>query len=272
VSWQAVGIFDSGVGGLTVLRELTRVIPQEDTIYFGDTARVPYGTKSPETVTRYAHEITSFLIRRDIKLLVVACNTASAVALPSLKRHFPIPVVGVIEPGARRAVEVSKSGRIGVIGTAGTIRSSAYTRAIKRLNPEAEVLTKACPLFVPLAEEGWVDNQVARLTAQTYLQELKDAGVDTLVLGCTHYPLLKPIIAEVMGAGVTLVDSAAETALTVAGILGQKKLMRPASEIGNHHYYVSDIPAGFIRVGNRFLGGRLGDVYQVNLDQDGEGN
>jgi len=272
VTWQAVGIFDSGVGGLTVLRELTRVIPQEDTIYFGDTARVPYGTKSPETVTRYAHEITSFLIRRDIKLLVVACNTASAVALPSLKRHFPIPVVGVIEPGARRAVEVSRSGRIGVIGTAGTIRSSAYTRAIKRLNPQAEVLTKACPLFVPLAEEGWVDNQVARLTAQNYLQELKDAGVDTLVLGCTHYPLLKPIIAEVMGGGVTLVDSAAETALTVAGILGQKKLLRPVSEVGNHHYYVSDIPAGFIRVGNRFLGGRLGDVYQVNLDQDGEGD
>jgi glutamate racemase len=272
VSWQAVGIFDSGVGGLTVLRELTRVIPQEDTIYFGDTARVPYGTKSPETVTRYAHEITSFLIRRDIKLLVVACNTVSAVALPSLKRHFPIPVVGVIEPGARRAVEVSRSGRIGVIGTAGTIRSSAYTRAIKRLNPRAEVLTRACPLFVPLAEEGWVDNQVARLTAETYLQELKDAGIDTLVLGCTHYPLLKPVIAEVMGPGVTLVDSAAETALTVAGILGQKKMLRPAAEIGNHHYYVSDIPAGFIRVGNRFLGGRLGDVYQVNLDQDGEGD
>lgn len=272
MTWQAVGIFDSGVGGLTVLRELTRVIPQEDTIYFGDTARVPYGTKSPETVTRYAHEITSFLIRRDIKLLVVACNTASAVALPSLKRSFPIPVVGVIEPGARRAVEVSRNGRIGVIGTAGTIRSSAYTRAIKRLNPEAEVLTKACPLFVPLAEEGWVDNQVARLTAYNYLQELKDAGVDTLVLGCTHYPLLKPLIAEVMGDGVILVDSAAETALTVAGILGQKNLLRPSSEIGNHHYYVSDIPAGFIRVGDRFLGGRLGDVYQVNLDQDGEGN
>jgi glutamate racemase len=212
------------------------------------------------------------LIRRDIKLLVVACNTASAVALPSLKRQFPIPVVGVIEPGARRAVEVSRSGRIGVIGTTGTIRSSAYTRAIKRLNPEAEVLTKACPLFVPLAEEGWVDNQVALLTARNYLQELIDAGVDTLVLGCTHYPLLKQTIAEIMGAGVTLVDSAAETALTVAGILARKKMLRPAAEIGNHHYYVSDIPAGFIRVGNRFLGGRLGDVYQVNLDEDAEEN
>jgi glutamate racemase len=270
VSWQAVGIFDSGVGGLTVLREITRVLPQEDTIYFGDTARVPYGTKSPETVTRYAHEITSFLVRRDIKLLVVACNTASAVALPSLKRQFSIPVVGVIEPGARRAVEVSRSGRIGVIGTAGTIRSSAYTRAIKRLNPSAVVLTKACPLFVPLAEEGWVDNQVARLTAQSYLQELIDAGVDTLVLGCTHYPLLKPLIAEVMGSGVTLVDSAAETARTVAEILAQKQNLRPDSETGNHHYYVSDVPAGFIRVGSRFLGERLGDVYQVNLEEDGE--
>jgi glutamate racemase len=270
VSWQAVGIFDSGVGGLTVLREITKVLPQEDTIYFGDTARVPYGTKSPETVTRYAREITAFLVRRDIKLLVVACNTASAVALPTLKRLFPIPVVGVIEPGARRAVEVSRSGRIGVIGTAGTIRSSAYTRAIKRLNPAAEVLTKACPLFVPLAEEGWVDNQVARLTAQIYLQELIDSGIDTLVLGCTHYPLLKPLIADIMGNSVTLVDSAAETARTVAEILAQKKFLRPSSESGNHHYYVSDIPAGFIRVGNRFLGERLGDVYQVNLEEDGE--
>jgi glutamate racemase len=269
VSWQAIGIFDSGVGGLTVLREIFRALPQEDTIYFGDTARVPYGTKSPETVARYANEITSFLVRRDIKLLVVACNTASAVALNGLKRQFPIPVVGVIEPGARRAVEVSRSGRIGVIGTAGTIKSSAYTRAIKRLNPEAEVLTRSCPLFVPLAEEGWTDNQVARLTAQSYLQELKEAGVDTLVLGCTHYPLLKQIIAETMGPGVTLVDSAEETARTVAEILMKKKLLRPATENGNHHYFVSDIPAGFIRVGNRFLGGRLGDVYQVNLD-DGE--
>lgn len=270
MTWQAVGIFDSGVGGLTVLRELIRVMPQEDTIYFGDTARVPYGTKSPETVTRYSAEIASFLLRRDIKLLVVACNTASAVALASLKRLLSIPVVGVIEPGARRAVEVTRTGRIGVIGTAGTIRSSAYTRAIKRLSPEALVLTRACPLFVPLAEEGWTDNQVAQLTAQSYLQELKDAAVDTLVLGCTHYPLLKPIIAEVMGPDVTLVDSAAETARTVAEILAQKRLLRPDSEIGNHHYYVTDIPAGFIRVGNRFLGGRLGDVYQVSLDSDAE--
>jgi len=268
VTWKSIGIFDSGVGGLTVLREIMQALPQEDTLYFGDTARVPYGTKSPETVTRYAGEIASFLVKRDIKLLVVACNTASAVALPTLKRQLSIPVVGVIEPGARRAVEVTRSGRIGVIGTAGTIRSSAYTRAIKRLKPDAEVLTRACPLFVPLAEEGWIDNQVARLTAQIYLQELKEAAVDTLVLGCTHYPLLKPMIADVMGPGVTLVDSAEETARTVAAILADKGLLRPPTERGNHNYYVSDIPAGFVRVGNRFLGGKLGDVFQVSLDEE----
>jgi glutamate racemase len=219
---------------------------------------------------RYANEITAFLVKRDIKLLVIACNTVSAVALNGLKKQLPIPVIGVIEPGAKRAVEVSRSGKIGVIGTAGTIKSSAYTRAIKRLAPDAEVLTKACPLFVPLAEEGWTDNQVARLTAQTYLQELKDAGIDTLVLGCTHYPLLKQVIAEVMGPDVKLVDSAEETARTVAQVLTRKNILRPAAEKGNHHYYVSDIPAGFIRVGNRFLGGRLGDVYQVSLDEENE--
>lgn len=266
MSWRAIGIFDSGVGGLTVLRELARALPQEDTIYFGDTARVPYGTKSPDTVIRYSQEIASFLMTRDIKLLVVACNTASAVALPALRRQLPIPVVGVIEPGARRAVEVTKSGVVGVIGTAGTIRSSAYSRAIKRLNPNISVLAKPCPLFVPLAEEGWTDNEIARLTAHQYLDELRQEGVDSLVLGCTHYPLLKKIIAEVMGPAVALVDSAEETARTVAAILQEKKLLRPAAEQGNHHYYVTDVPAGFIRVGNRFLGGKLGDVYQVSLE------
>jgi glutamate racemase len=266
VPWQAIGIFDSGVGGLTVLRELSKTLPQEDTIYFGDTARVPYGTKSPDTVIRYSQEIATFLIKRDIKLLVVACNTASAVALPTLRRILPVPVVGVIEPGAKRAVEATRSGIVGVIGTSGTIRSSAYSRAIKKINPDISVLARPCPLFVPLAEEGWTDNNVARITAQLYLEELREANVDTLVLGCTHYPLLKKIIAEVMGPEVTLVDSAEETARTVATILQEKKLLRPPAEHGNHHYYVTDVPAGFIRVGNRFLGGKLGDVYQISLD------
>ena len=264
--WKAIGIFDSGVGGLTVLREIIRALPQEDTLYFGDTARVPYGTKSPETVIRYARQITSFLVQRDIKLLVVACNTASAVSLEALKEEFPLPIVGVIEPGARRAAAVTRTGKVGVIGTEATVRSSAYTKAIKRINPEIEVVTRPCPLFVPLVESGWVDNEVARLTARTYLQGLREEGVDTLVLGCTHYPLLKGTIAEVMGPDVRLVDSAEETARTVTEILRSAGLLRPAAERGNHHYFVSDVPAGFVRVGERFLGGRLEDVYQVHLE------
>ncbi len=268
MAWKSIGIFDSGVGGLTVLKEVIKALPQEDIIYLGDTARFPYGTKSPETVTRYALQVTSFLVKRDIKLLIVACNTASAVSLDTLKGQFPIPIIGVIEPGARRAVSMTRSGKVGVIGTSATIQSSAYAKAIKRMNREIEVVTRACPLFVPLAEEGWWDNEVARLTARIYLQGLKDDGVDTLVLGCTHYPLLKGIISETMGDGVQLVDSAEEIARTVAETLRGKDLLRPPAEKGNHHYFVTDVPAGFIKVGNRFLGGRLGDVYQVNLEED----
>jgi glutamate racemase len=264
--WKAIGIFDSGVGGLTVLKAVINALPQEDTVYLGDTARFPYGTKSPETVTRYAHEITSFLVKRDIKLLVAACNTASSVSLDSLKSRFDIPIVGVIEPGARRAACVTKSGKVGVIGTEGTIRSSAYTKAIKRINPDIEVITRPCPLFVPLVEEGWVDNEVARLTARIYLEGLKNCGVDTLVLGCTHYPILKGVIAETMGPEVRLVDSAEETAHTVAEILRGKNQLRPSSESGNHHYFVTDVPAGFIRIGSRLLGDKMADVHQVSLE------
>lgn len=268
MSWKAIGIFDSGVGGLTVLREIIKSLPQEDTVYLGDTARVPYGTKSPETVVRFARQITSFLVSREIKLLVVACNTASAVSLEALQAEFNIPIVGVIEPGAVQAAAVTRNGKVGVIGTAGTIRSSAYTKAIKRINSDIEVITAECPMFVPLAEEGWVDNDVARLTAEIYLKNLKQSGVDTLVLGCTHYPLLKGIIGEVMGKSVTLVDSAEETARVVREILAARCESRPNQERGNHHFFVTDVPAGFIRVGNRFLGGALGDVYQVNLENE----
>jgi len=269
VSWKAIGIFDSGVGGLTVLKEIIKALPQEDTLYLGDTARVPYGTKSPETVTRYSREITSFLVSRDIKLLVAACNTVSAVSLEALKQQFSLPIVGVIEPGARRAASVTKTGKVGVIGTEGTIRSSAYTKAIKRINPQIEVVTRACPLFVPLAEEGWIDNDVARLTAEIYLRGLRNEGVDTLVLGCTHYPILKETIAATMGEGVQLVDSAEETARTVAEILRNSGMLRPPAERGNHHYFVTDVPAGFLKVGNRFLGESLHDVHQVVLEQEG---
>ncbi len=269
MSWKAIGIFDSGVGGLTVLKEIIKALPQEDTLYLGDTARVPYGTKSPETVTRYSMEITTFLVNRDIKLLVAACNTVSAVSLEALKHRFSLPIVGVIEPGARRAASVTKTGKVGVIGTEGTIRSSAYTKAIKRINPEIEVVTRACPLFVPLAEEGWIDNDVARLTAEIYLRGLRNDGVDTLVLGCTHYPILKETIAATMGEGVQLVDSAEETALTVAEILRNSVMIRPPAERGNHHYFVTDVPAGFLKVGSRFLGETLHDVHQVTLEQEG---
>jgi glutamate racemase len=245
-----------------------KTLPQEDTIYFGDTARFPYGTKSPETVTRYALEISSFLMQKDIKLLVVACNTASAVSLEALQQEVSVPVIGVIEPGARRAVSVTVSGKIGVIGTERTVKSSAYTKAIKRLNPDVEVVSRSCPLFVPLAEEGWIDNEVARLTAQTYLGGMAEEGIDTLVLGCTHYPILKKVIGEVVGDGVKLVDAAEETAKSVAAVLGDTGLLRPATEKGNHHYFVTDVPAGFIRIGNRLLRDALGDVYQVSLDNE----
>lgn len=269
---KAIGIFDSGVGGLTVLNEIVKALPHEDTAYLGDTARIPYGTKSPETVTRYAQQITSFLVRREIKLLVVACNTASAVSLEVLKSKFPIPIVGVIEPGARRAAAATKNGRVGVIGTEGTIRSNAYVRAIKRINPAIEVVSRACPLFVPLAEEGWVDNEVARLAAWMYLHELREEGVDTLVLGCTHYPLLKGIISEVMGDGVVLVDSGEETARTIVGLLRVRGMLRLSSEKGRHHYFVTDVPTGFIKVANRFLVERLENVCQVSVEDDTKGD
>lgn len=269
---KAIGIFDSGVGGLTVLNEIVKALPHEDTAYLGDTARIPYGTKSPETVTRYAQQITSFLVRREIKLLVVACNTASAVSLEVLKSKFPIPIVGVIEPGARRAAAATKNGRVGVIGTEGTIRSNAYVRAIKMINPAIEVVSRACPLFVPLAEEGWVDNEVARLAAWMYLHELREEGVDTLVLGCTHYPLLKGIISEVMGDGVVLVDSGEETARTIVGLLRVRGMLRFSSEKGSHHYFVTDVPTGFIKVANRFLVERLENVYQVSVEDDTKGD
>src|SRR5690625_1506125 len=192
-----IGIFDSGVGGLTVVGELSRRLPAEELIYFGDTARVPYGPKSPETVYRYATEATDFLISRGVKLIVIACNTATAHALNRLVERLPIPIVGVIEPGARAAVRATRSGRIGVIGTVGTIRSGAYDREVRRLLPRAQVFAQPCPLFVPFVEEGWGTREVAKLVAEEYLRPIREVDIDVLVLGCTHYPILRPILAEV---------------------------------------------------------------------------
>ena len=259
-----LGVFDSGIGGLTVAREVFERLPHESVIYFGDTARVPYGPKSPDTVRRYSGEILSYLLKRGVKAVVVACNTSTAHALDFLRERSPVPVVGVIEPGSRAAVAASKSGRIGVIGTAGTIASGAYERAIKALKPDARVTAVACPLFVPLVEEGWFDHPAAELIAREYLAPLQKAGVDTLVLGCTHYPLLKPLLERVMGKDVRLIDSAAETARTVAQELKARELVADGGK-PTHTFVVSDDEARFRRVGETFLGDRLKDVEVVPL-------
>jgi glutamate racemase len=259
-----IGIFDSGVGGLTVFKEVITLLPHEDIIYLGDTARVPYGTRSPRTVMRYSQENARFLLQQGIKLLVVACNTSSAVSLPSLKEEHEIPVIGVITPGANRASEVTQNKRVGVIGTEGTVKSRAYEQTIRMIDQKISVISRACPLFVPLAEEGWVDTEVTRLTAESYLSPLRGEQIDTLVLGCTHYPLLEPVIREVMGDEVCLVNSAKETAKEVRIILDEEGLANPGKRNGSYRFYVTDNAKRFIKVGERFLGRRLGTVNEVS--------
>ncbi len=253
---RPIGVFDSGVGGLTVFKALEAALPGESFVYLGDTARVPYGPKSPETVSRYGIEAARFLGKHDGKMLVVACNTVSSVAMDEVAEEARVPVIGVILPGARRAVRLSSGGRIGVIGTRTTVASEAYPRAILALKEEAEVFSQPCPLFVPLAEEGWTDNDVARSVAETYLVSLKDAGVDTVVLGCTHYPLLKGVIGGVMGPDVELVDSAEAVAAEVREWLRRERdLAAPDGEAKPaDRFYVTDSPAPFASVAERFLG------------------
>ena len=265
MSERAIGIFDSGVGGLTVLKEIARQLPGEELIYLGDTARVPYGTKSPATVLRYALEAAAFLVQRKVKLLVVACNTASAVALTELEQRFSLPVIGVIEPGARKAAALTRTRRVGVIGTEGTIKSEAYSRAIRTCDPGIAVHAVACPLFVPLAEEGWAEHPVARQVAAEYLAPLMAQEIDTLVLGCTHYPLLKPVLHQVLGEAVRLVDSAEETARLVAATLHSRQLQRRAAPQAIR-FFVTDVPTRFERVGGAFLGAPLSRVEQVAID------
>ena len=260
-----LGVFDSGIGGLTVARALFERLPHEAVLYFGDTARVPYGPKSPETVRRYSAEILAYLLGRGVKAVVVACNTSTAHALDHLRAHAPVPVVGVIEPGARAAAATSRSGKIGVIGTAGTVASGAYERAIKAVRPDATVVSAACPLFVPLVEEGWFDHPAAELIAREYLEPLGRAGVDTVVLGCTHYPLLKPLLQRVLGSGVRLIDSAEETATEVVNELATRGLAAAAQRKPAHDFVVSDDEPRFRKVGERFLGGKLKRVSVVQL-------
>ena len=261
-----IGVFDSGIGGLTVLRVIHRDLPGESTVYLGDTARVPYGTKSPEVVTRYALNNARFLVERGIKLLVVACNTASAVALPALEEALEVPVVGVIRPGAGKAARTTRSGVVGVIGTEGTIMSGSYERELKKIRPEATVKKRPCPLFVPLAEEGWEDHQISMTVAKEYLGEFASGGMDTLILGCTHYPVLAGPIQQAVGAGVTLVDSANAVAEVVAEELDRLGLSGKASEKTAHEFFVTDVPQRFQTVGERFLGAPLSGIQQVDID------
>lgn len=284
-----IGVFDSGIGGLTVLREIARQLPGENTIYLGDTARVPYGIKSRETVLRYSLEVAAFLSKLDIKLLVVACNTATAYALGELKKKLKIPVVGVIEPGAKAALKATRTNRIGIIGTQGTIKSNSYVEAINSLrdihtkeviekgekhfdryfevrSDGMVILTKACPLFVPLAEEGWTANDVARLTVEHYLKGLNEENIDTLVLGCTHYPLLKETIESVMGKGVALIDSAEATAVEVRKVLSADGLLNGSTRGAAHRFFVTDSPERFLMVGRRFFGEGLTGAELAELE------
>lgn len=262
---KAIGIFDSGIGGLTVLREIVEILPAEDTIYLGDTARLPYGTKSPATVLKYALQNAKFLLSKDIKLLIVACNSASATSLPQLQTSLSIPIIGVIEPGVKAAIASSRNGRIGVIGTETTINSGAYQQALHHLNSAIHCFTQICPLFVPLVEEGWEADEITLLVAKRYLSPLREVGVDTLILGCTHYPRLKEIIREVIGDRVTLIDSARETALEIKRIMERAGGLRTHKEDPQHSYYVTDQPDKFIRIGNRFLPIDPSQVHQIDL-------
>lgn len=260
---KPIGVFDSGIGGLTVVRELMERLPNEEIVYFGDTARLPYGTKSPETVLRFSRQNLSFLKKKKVKLIVVACNTASSIALSTLVGEEEMPVVGVLLPGARAAARATRNKRIGVIGTTATIRSGAYETALREIEPGIEIWSLPCPLFVPLAEEGWLDNEITYLTAKSYLEPLAAFGADVLVLGCTHYPLLKDVIGRVVGAGVGLVDSARETALEVERILGEKGLRNDSDAPGSIQVYVSDVPYLIREVGERFLGRPIERIERV---------
>ncbi len=260
-----IGVFDSGIGGLTVARAIYERLPAESTIYFGDTARVPYGPKSPDTVRRYSLEILRWLLAQGVKAVVIACNTSTAHALEALRAASPVPVVGVIDPGAVAALRVSAGGPIGVIGTVGTIASNAYARAIHGISPAARVVQQACPLFVPLVEEGWFDHPAAELVAAEYLAPLRQAAVDTLVLGCTHYPLLKPLLQRVMGSGVRLIDSAQETASELARVLDTQGLAAQDGRPAAHRFAVSDDEARFRQVGIRFIGDRLAGAEVVPM-------
>lgn len=264
---KPIGIFDSGVGGLTVLKEISLLLPKENLLYLGDTARVPYGIRSCETVIRYSLECAEFLCKKGIKMLVVACNTSSSLSLETLKRKLTIPVVGVIEPGVKAALRTTKNGKIGIIGTEATIQSKAYPEKIKSINPKTEVFSKACPLFVPLVEEGILEGPIVDLVIERYLEELKKVQIDTLILGCTHYPLLTKSIEKYMGS-IKLVDSAKEVAQTVKEVLASGGLINDNKPEGLKTFYVTDAPDRFKRIGEIFLNYEINNIFKVSFEED----
>ncbi len=265
-----IGIFDSGVGGLTVAREVMRNIPLERIVYFGDTARVPYGSKSKETIVRYSRQIIRFLMTQGVKAIVVACNTASAFALEEVKKEIAIPIIGVVQPGAKVACAATKNKKIGVIGTEGTVRSQIYTKVIQAWDPQIEVIGKACPLFVPLVEEGWLKDPVTDEVAYRYLKEIKEKDIDTLILGCTHYPLLRATVRKIMGEGVTLVNPAYETAVELKSLLQRRNLENMGDggpEEMKYQFFVSDAADKFKQFANSILPYDIETTKQINIEE-----
>ncbi|KXZ38898.1 glutamate racemase [Alkalithermobacter thermoalcaliphilus JW-YL-7 = DSM 7308] len=260
-----IGVFDSGIGGLTVLKEIMDVLPNEDIVYFGDTARVPYGPRSKETVTKYTFQCINFLLTKNIKAIVIACNTATARSLDKAKEKYDIPIIGVVEAGAKTAASITKNKKIGVIGTEGTINSRAYEVEIEKIDPKISIIGKSCPLFVPIVEEGWADTDIAYMAATRYLQDLKNENIDALVLGCTHYPLLTNTVAKVMGNSVTLVNPARETAKDLKNVLMKEGLLREENKTPKYEYYVSDGPDKFKQIGENFLKKTIDNINLVEI-------
>jgi glutamate racemase len=283
-SLQPIGIFDSGIGGLTVVKEIINILPNEDIVYLGDTARVPYGNKSKDTIIKYSIQNTKFLLKHKIKLLVVACNTSSSYSLSILKKKFKnLPIIGVVIPGAKAACEKTKSGKVGVIGTKATIKSNSYIKAIKKFSKNVDVYAKATPLFVPLIEEGWIDEiyenskytykqrinhrNIIKRVAVEYLKPLKKKNIDVLVLGCTHYPAIKGILKDIMGKKVEIVDSAVETAKSVKEILVRNNLINPKNKRGKLKFFVTDDPQSFKLIGSLLLNKKIKNVYKIELSK-----
>jgi glutamate racemase len=264
---KPIGVFDSGIGGLTVVKRLSSTLPNENIIYFGDTARVPYGSKSNATVTEYAIQDTRFLLHKNVKAVVVACNTVSSVAIPQLKKMFDIPIIGMIEPGSKMALEKTSNKKIGVIGTRATVSNKAYSTELKKLNSSVEVYETPCPLFVPLAEEGWMNHEATYHIAEEYLKELRDLNIDTLILGCTHYPILSEVIQKVIGEKVNLIDSGISSAEIIKKDLTGLGMLNDSGIKGKLEFFVSDIPTKFREVAELFLGREIDGVHKVELEE-----